>query len=65
MELINLSASSEKHELPFALRGGNVDWLGFSRTQYFLHEEHFLQNQSQTVFAVCFKQQQKHFGDKG
>lgn len=47
MELINLSASLEKHKLPFALGGGNFDWLAFSRTQYFLQEEHFLQNQSQ------------------
>lgn len=47
MKLINLSTSSEKHELPFAPEGGNFEWLGFSRTQYFLQEEHFLQNQSQ------------------
>lgn len=47
MELINLSASPEKHKLPFVLGGGYFDWLVFSRTQYFLQEEHFLQNQSQ------------------
>lgn len=47
MKLMNLSASSEKHELCFAPEEGNFDWLGFSGTQYFLQEEHFLQNQSQ------------------
>lgn len=45
MELINLSASSEKCKLPFALGGGNFDWLGISRTLYFLQVEHFLQSQ--------------------
>lgn len=64
MELINLSASSEKHELPFALGGGNFDWLGFSRTQYFLHEEHFLQNQSQLCLLCVSSNNRNTLGIK-